>query len=83
MEISWTSSDLNPIKLELVKTQTSWKLRNTFLDNSYQRGKQNYLESKGEQSMGCTTTHTLSRKLKASDTIVTEENLKIKDYLIL
>ena len=33
--------------------------------------------------MGCTTTHTLSRKLKASDTIVIEENLKIKDYLIL
>lgn len=83
MEISWTSSDLNPIKLELLKIQTSWKLRNTFLDNSYQRGKQNYLESKGEQSMGYTTTHTLSRKLKASDTIVTEENLKIKDYLIL
>ena len=38
-----------------------------FLDNSYQRGKQNYLERKGEQSMGYTTEHTLSRKLKASD----------------
>ena len=38
-----------------------------FLDNSHQRGKQNCLESKGEQSMGYTTEHTLSRKLKASD----------------
>lgn len=47
MEISWTSSDLNPVKLELIKGQiASWKLRNTFLINSYQRRNQNYLESK-------------------------------------